>query len=270
LWFAWSRRLSLSAKIVQSLTLAVLFEASVWNAATVSNLVAASDIQTRSPISFSSFVTLALALILCGVWSSETKNSGNAATKGYWRWITISGTCAFCALGFPVAQMYCYGGTDYRRPADVIVVLGAKVYPDGEVSPALDERLQTGCELYHAGFAPCMLMSGGPGMGDIHETDAMRDRAIELGVPATAILCDRNGLNTQMTAANTIQLCEERNWERVLAVSQFYHLPRVKLAFHRNRMEVYTVPAKVRYRMRALPYFMLREVAAVWMYYLRF
>jgi len=267
LWFVFSRQLNLSAKVIQSMSLVVLFETSIWNAATVSNLIAASEIQSRSPVSFSVLVTVALALVLCGVWATRSPSANSKNPPAPWRKTGILSICLGCAIGFPVAQMYCYGGTDYRRSADVIVILGAKVYSDGEVSAALDERLRTGCDLYHQGFAPRMLMSGGPSQGPIHETEAMRDRAIALGVPATAILLDRDGLNTQATASNTIHICREKKWPRVLAVSQFYHLPRVKLAFHRNGMEVYTVPAEVRYRMRALPYFMLREVAALWMYF---
>lgn len=296
LWFALSRQLSRSAKIGHAVTLAILFEVSVWNAATVSTLIESTEIRTRSPVSFSTFVTAALAVVLCGVWATRTKRGNEsecqrvadpgdppppdnpahflstreapATASKCWRPIAIGSTFLLCALGFPVAQMYCYGGTDYRRAADLIVILGAKVHSDGEVSAALDERLQTGCELYHQGLAPRLLMSGGPSLGHIHETEAMRDRAITLGVPADAILLDRDGLNTQLTAEHTVRFCQSRGWQRVLAVSQFYHLPRVKLAFHRNGMEVYTVPAEVRYRMRALPYFMLREVAALWMYYL--
>jgi hypothetical protein len=42
------------------------------------------------------------------------------------------------ALVFPLAQIATFGMTDYRRPADVIVVLGAKAFP-GE--PAAMQRL---------------------------------------------------------------------------------------------------------------------------------
>ena len=32
-----------------------------------------------------------------------------------------------CTLCFPLAQMFCFGKTDYRRPADAVVVLGARI-----------------------------------------------------------------------------------------------------------------------------------------------
>jgi vancomycin permeability regulator SanA len=275
LWYAGTRSLSFQGKIVQTLTLLTLFEASVWNAATVSNLIAASEIQCRSPVSFSACVTVALALVLCGIWSTRSRShapSTSMPPRRFENGFRIAGlfaTAVACSFLFPVAQMYCFGGTDYRREADVIVILGAKVYSNGAVSVALDQRLQTGCELYHQGFAPRILMSGGPGLGTIHETEAMRDRAIELGVPASAIFVDREGLDTQATATNAVRMCRERGWQRGLAVSQFYHLPRVKLAFHRQGMEVYTVPAVETLKLPKLPYYMVREVAALWLYYFR-
>ena len=56
---------------------------------------------------------------------------------------------------------------------------------------------------------------------------------------------------------------------RILVVSHFYHLPRVKLAYQREGLEVYTVPAKESYMLGQMPYNMAREVAALWVYYLR-
>jgi hypothetical protein len=54
----------------------------------------------------------------------------------------------------------------------------------------------------------------------------------------------------------------------VLAVSHFYHLPRIKLAFQREGRDVFTVPAEQTEPLVGLPRYMLREVAALWMYYL--
>jgi len=57
-----------------------------------------------------------------------------------------------CAVIFPVAQMICFGLTDYRRPADAIVVFGAGISPDGTPSLALCDRVRTGCLLYKQGW----------------------------------------------------------------------------------------------------------------------
>lgn len=183
------------------------------------------------------------------------------------RGLVLIASC--CPVIFPLAQMYFYGETDYRRPCDVLVVLGARVNASGHVSWALDERLRTAAEVYKQGLVPRILVSGGPGQGQIHETQAMKIRLGELGVEPSHILMDPAGLDTQDSARNTIKICQLRKWKRVMAVSHFYHLPRIKLAFHRGGMDVFTVPAKRMYRLRFMPYFLLREVAALWFYYFR-
>ena len=55
----------------------------------------------------------------------------------------------------------------------------------------------------------------------------------------------------------------------MLAVSHFYHLPRIKLTYQREGIDVYTVPAKETYMLRQTPYSVAREVLALWVYYLR-
>ena len=165
--------------------------------------------------------------------------------------------------------MFCFGKTDYRRRADAIVVFGARVYEDGRLSDALADRVRTGCKLYQDGLAGIIVFSGGPGDGRVHETEAMFRAAIELGVPEQAILLDPDGLNTQATVENTCLMFEQLGIRRVLAVSHFYHLPRIKMSYQRKHWEVCTVPAEESYILTDMPMYICREIAALWSYYLR-
>ena len=266
LWFAVHQYLPEWQRHVVSLTCGLLAAASLWNVATFYSLLSRGEIHSQFPVPFSMCVMGALAVILAGLrWASKADAERN--TPIYYG--TLAGVVAVCGVIFPVAQMICFGSTDYRRPADVVVVFGAKVHANGQLSLVVEERVRTGCELLEQGLARHIVFSGGPGAGAIHETAAMRRRSLELGVAAEAIVLDPDGWDTDMTAANTLRLCQEHGWKRILAVSQFFHLPRIKLAFHRHGSEVYTVPSLQLYRLRYLPYFMLREVAAWWVYYLR-
>lgn len=174
-------------------------------------------------------------------------------------------TFALCALLFPIAQITFFGVTDYRRPADLIVVLGARAYSDGSLSVALADRVRTGCMLYAEGLAPRVLFSGGPGDGAVDEPEAMRRYAMSRGVPEAAILKDSQGVNTEATVRNTLALSDAK---RILVVSDFYHLPRIKMAFQRHGVDVYTVPAKPS-ALAPMPYNLARETVAFWAYYLR-
>jgi len=180
------------------------------------------------------------------------------------------------ALSLPVllvvgvlGLMWTFGKADYRRPADAIVVFGARTYADGRPSDALADRVNTAIALYHDGYAPRLIMSGGPGDGAFHETDTMRQMALDAGVPANAIMVDREGLNTDATVINTAAFFDADHTPRVLAVSHGYHLPRVKLTYQRAGVEAFTVPAHERYLLTKMPWLMAREVAAWWVYYAR-
>ena len=96
----------------------------------------------------------------------------------------------------------------------------------------------------------------------------MRDLAIAQGVPPQAILLDRRGITTWASVDSTIALLRARGLSSVLAVSQPYHLARVKLAYAHAGVDVWTVPA----RMTLVPRTGLvvgREIPAFWVYYLR-
>lgn len=245
------------------LLLLLLMGAAAANSVTFYRLVSAGVVRSRSVIPLSVAVLVVLGLILWGIQFRNRVRSTLLFDR-----LVFGISMLLGAVLFPLAQMYCFGLTDYRRPADVIVVFGCRVTKSGVPSMALADRVKTGVELYRQGLAPRLVFSGGPGDGEIHETEAMRDLAIELGVPSNAIDLDREGLNTQATVANLVQTTGLSPRPRVLAVSNFYHLPRIKLCFRRAGWEVWTIPAKESRRLYYQERFMLREVAALWWYYL--
>jgi vancomycin permeability regulator SanA len=198
----------------------------------------------------------------------ESTSHRNRNVIAFKRFTLACTVIAVLVVGFPLAQMFCFGKTDYRRRAEIAVVFGAGVYPDGRLSVALADRVRTAIELYHDGTVNNLLFSGGPGMGDTHETVAMKNYAMAKGVPQSAILLDPNGLSTHETVKHTNPILDKLGAKRVLAVSHFYHLPRIKMAYQRTGREVYTVPAKESYTLKAMPLYLPREVAAFWYYYL--
>ena len=268
LLIAYSIRPVLSAerRILTYAFLGALLLVTCWNAVTFYVLIIRRAIRSGFPVAFSIFVGGAIATVLISLGEQKKARRKKAGTRST---ITSVVTVLICLVGFPFAQMFCFGRTDYRRPADAIVVFGARVYANGRVSDALADRVRTGCELYRDGLARRIIFSGGPGDGDVHETEAMRAMALKLGVPAQAIILDTAGLNTRATVTNTCSMFKDHGIRRVLAVSHFYHLPRIKMSYQRQDLDVYTVPAKESYTLTAMPYFIARETAALWVYYLR-
>ncbi len=189
-----------------------------------------------------------------------------------WRvWLTTSLVTATLLALLPLILMVTYGKSDHRQPADAIVVFGAAVWPGNRPSQALRDRVMTGVELYHLGLAKTLILSGGPSDTPdlLHETVVMRDLALEAGVPDSAIIMDALGVNTHLSVLSTQQICANRGFKTLLAVSHFYHLPRITLDYGRTDLTVFTVPAQESQVLLKLPYFMAREVAAWWFYLLR-
>ncbi|HKR64456.1 MAG TPA: YdcF family protein [Thermoanaerobaculia bacterium] len=228
--------------------------AALVNATVFYKLVATGAITSHAPVPMS--LLMGITLIAIAVAPMSVANA---------RLMLLGFVTSLVA--FPLLQVVLFGSTDYRRPADVIVVFGARAYADGSASSALSDRVRTACELYRAGLAPTLLFSGGPGDGAIDEPHAMTRLAQSLGVPASAILLDPHGVNTDATVQNTMHLLHNRP-AHILAVSHFYHLPRIKLAYQRAGVDVYTVPSRTT-KPSQLAYNVPRECVAFWAYYLR-
>jgi len=261
-WFAVRPGGGRSRRIATAICLALLLLAALGNCLTYYSLVIGGTVRSPFPMPLSLLVAAGLGLVL----RTLLRESSRGRTRDLVLSITMAG-----ALGllFPLTQMILFGKTDYRRSADVAVVMGARVYADGRLSDALQDRVRTACDLYHQQAVGKLIMSGGPGEGAVHETEAMARFAMQRGVRPEDIVLDKFGLNTDSTVRNTGILFREMHASRILVVSHGYHLPRIKLAYQRAGTEVYTVPARESYFLRQMPYNMAREVVALWAYYLR-
>lgn len=191
------------------------------------------------------------------------------ARRGWPAAVVMAGVAAVCVLVFPLAQVLFFGTTDYRRDANVVVVFGAQVHEGGRPSTSLKDRMDTAIGLYRDGLVHRVFVSGGVGDSGYNEALVMRDMAVEGGVPKRKVVVDSNGVSTNATVADTVPFFGGRGWQRILAVSQFYHLPRIKLAYQRAGWDVLTVPARTSTLIGQTPYLVLREVPAFWVYYLR-
>jgi vancomycin permeability regulator SanA len=216
------------------------------------------EIQADIPMPLSLFIAASLGLIVFRMCNPSQE-------RGHF-WGVI-GVVAVGVVMAPLAQMLLFGLTDYQRPADAILVFGARAYADGSPSDALRDRILAACELYQKGLATKLILSGGPGDGAYTEPDVMKKIALDCGVPEAEIVLDPLGVNTQATVENTLDLLEKLQVKKVIAVSHFYHLPRIKMAFQRRGVEVFTSPAPQRRPLLGLPIFMMRESIALWAYY---
>lgn len=162
-----------------------------------------------------------------------------------------------------------FGLQEDARPADVGVVFGNKVEPWGEPSPSLASRLDKAVDLYHRGYYPSIIVSGGFGKEGWDEAQVMADYLAARGVPRSAILLDHEGNNTYLTALHTAQIARDKGFQSFVLVSHFYHLPRARLAFARFQMASTTIAHADRYVARDFYFGLLREVIAFPAYFVR-
>jgi vancomycin permeability regulator SanA len=216
-----------------------------------------------------SFVLAVVLLALAAVVASAAP--GPARTRRWTRLSTVMVVAAsvmVCGIVFPLAQQAFFGKTSYARPVQTAIVLGAQVHGDGHASMVLADRVRTGADLYRAGLAQRLVMSGGQGPDEpFNETSVMRSLAISYGVPASAIAVDRTGVNTEATVRDTLPLVRAAGGSTAV-VSDFFHLPRVKLAYQAAGYDVLTVPSHAR-RIPQTTGLVIREIPAFWVYYLR-
>ncbi len=118
--------------------------------------------------------------------------------------------------------------------ADCILVLGAGLLPDGSPGPMLLERIDTGVRLYQAGRAPKLLMSGDHGTPGHDEVNAMKDAALAAGVPSADVFMDHAGFCTYDSIYRAKAVFGA---ERVIIVTQAYHLPRALYIARRMGLE---------------------------------
>lgn len=130
---------------------------------------------------------------------------------------------AYCILGsrdkvHTIAQVQ-----ETDATAEVIVVLGASVLPDGQPSDILADRLEVAADLYLAGAASAIIASGDNRDSHYNESDAMKAYLVTLGVPEEAVYVDHAGYDTyaSMYRAHFVYGANS-----MFVVTQAYHLYR--------------------------------------------
>jgi vancomycin permeability regulator SanA len=118
-----------------------------------------------------------------------------------------------------------------RPPCDVIIVLGAAVWPNGQPSPALRHRMAHAIEMLHVSTGQKLLVTGGMGKHPPAEAQVMRQLALEAGVPATHIVMEEHAVSTLQSARRCASLLHQHGWSNALLVTDRYHLSRALLIF---------------------------------------
>lgn len=172
---------------------------------------------------------------------------------------------AFAWMGYQYVSISHVGETSEPTQADVIIVLGAGVWPNGP-SPALLARTNHAAEIYKQGFAKQIILSGGLGQYPPTEAEVMQDILLAQGIAEEVMYLETEAVNTEENLAFSKVIMEEQGWTSAIIVTDVFHLKRALLIAKKHGLTASGAPVKetVLYTNAALKFkYTLREVAAI-------
>jgi uncharacterized SAM-binding protein YcdF (DUF218 family) len=129
------------------------------------------------------------------------------------------------------------------EPADAIVVLAAGVMSDGSLNDESLRRAVHGFSLYKRGLAPKIVLSGPRNSDGIVEAVVRTKLALEMGIPADAVLQEIAVNTTRDEARRVGELLAIGNSSRILLVTESLHMRRARLVFERAGFHVAAAPS---------------------------
>ncbi|HEX7385660.1 MAG TPA: YdcF family protein [Castellaniella sp.] len=153
-------------------------------------------------------------------------------------WITFwSVPSSSLWAGGMLEQRYPHQAADALPVSQAIVVLGGNTLggrrnwfePYNGKTAIL--RTDTAAQLYHAGRAPLIIVSGAALDGGRSEASAMAAALEHNGVPSTDIVEENHSLTTHQNAFYTAQILRKRGITHFLLVTSALHMPRAMASF---------------------------------------
>src|SRR5688572_27414858 len=136
----------------------------------------------------------------------------------------------FCVIGLfaPKFVMWLYAQplistVEEVPPTRVAIVFGAGLLWDGSAGPVLSDRVLTAVNLYQQGKVEKLLFSGDNSYLNYNEPEAMRQYALERGVPDEDIILDYAGRRTYDTCYRAKHIFQV---DEAILVTQEFHMAR--------------------------------------------
>jgi len=148
--------------------------------------------------------------------------------KFFWRLALTLALFALLGLLLPKVIVLLYAAprtfTVENVPAErVAIVFGAGLRYDGTPTAVLKDRVETAVKLYQQSKVDKLLMSGDNRFVEYNEPEAMRQYALDLGVPETDIVLDYAGRRTYDTCYRAKTIFQMQS---AILVTQKFHMPR--------------------------------------------
>ena len=131
------------------------------------------------------------------------------------------------------------------RRAGAIVVLGGGVFDRESLGASSADRLLHGLRLFHRGYAPRIILTGGnPLDPEVPESEVMARVALDLGLSSSSLIVEREAARTATQGKAVARITAERNIKSVLVVTSPLHSYRASRVFEKVGLEVLSVPTR--------------------------
>jgi uncharacterized SAM-binding protein YcdF (DUF218 family) len=131
---------------------------------------------------------------------------------------------------------------DETRPVGAIIVFGAAEYA-GRPSPVYRARLDHAYDLFQRGVAPLVITSGGAAQDPkFTEGGVGRDYLHRRGIPDLNLIAETQSNDTADSAERTATIMRTNHIHDCVAVSDAYHMLRIKKLLGGQGVTVYAAP----------------------------
>ncbi|HLC22272.1 MAG TPA: YdcF family protein [Candidatus Nanoarchaeia archaeon] len=123
--------------------------------------------------------------------------------------------------------------------SDVIIVLGGGVTKEGTPTGSSLARIKKTVELFQECAASYVLMSGAYSNKISYtpmktEAQAMKDYAMQLGIPEEKIILEEFSMETVGNAYFSREIVKEKSWKSLLIVTSDFHVERTAYIFQKT------------------------------------
>ncbi|MGE4369777.1 MAG: YdcF family protein [Burkholderiaceae bacterium] len=197
-------------------------------------------------------LNLSVALLILAVilFVLRLRRSAAAVTLAAIVWVVF--------WSLPASTLWAGGGLEQRYPhqpaeqvnaAQAIVVLGGITaggkhnwFEPHDADLAV-QRVDTAAELFKAGRAPYIVVSGAALEGNVSEAQIMANALRQQGVPNEAIIMENQSLTTHENALYTARLLEKLGFRNIILVTSSLHMPRAMAVFMKQGIQPQAAPS---------------------------
>lgn len=170
-------------------------------------------------------------------------SADRAGRKHHAIWLLVLAvSCLLAWFGVVCAHILRQARSDEARPAAAIVVFGAAEYA-GRPSPIYRARLDHAYALFRKGLARVVITTGGSGRDPTFtEGGVGRDYLRSLGIPDGDLIAETQSSDTMQSAQRVAVIMRTNGLRNCLAVSDAYHVFRVKQMLEGEGVTAYAAP----------------------------